>query len=343
MRNLAAKVRHKDRDGKQETRPMDQITRRGFLGAAATLPLAAPALAAFPDQPIRVIVPWNAGGLADVVMRAIAAAMAGPLGQPVIIENRPGANGAVGTQVVARSAPDGHTLILANAETHAINPLIYPRLAYNPATDFTPVTLFARGPFVLLTRPSFGVDNLQGFLAKARAEPGRITFASWGIGSTSHLAMESLIKQAGLQMLHVPFTGAAPASTALVAGQVDVMFLNAGPAEAVARDGKVRILGVGAAQRIPLLPETPTMAELGMPVSAGNWFGLLGPARLPMPVAERIAAVVAEVLNQPAVQAIFRAQAALPVSTKPEEMRAFIAEDRMGWANVVRDLNIQLE
>lgn len=322
---------------------MTSITRRGLLGAASTLPLAAPALAAFPEQPIRVIVPWNAGGLADVVIRALAPAMSGPLGQPVVIENRPGANGAVGTQAVARAAPDGHTLILANAETHAINPLIYPKLAYNPVSDFTPVTLIARGPFVLLTRPGFGTDSLDSFLARVRAEPGKITFASWGIGSTSHLAMESLIKQAKLQMLHVPFTGAAPASTALAAGQVDAMFLNAGPAEAIARDGKVRILGVGAPERIPLLPETPTMAELGQPVSAGNWFGLLGPARLAMPIAERLSAVAAEGLKVPAVLNVFRSQAALPVTTRPEEMRSFIAEDQANWANVVRDLNIQLE
>ncbi|MBP0446979.1 tripartite tricarboxylate transporter substrate binding protein [Roseomonas sp. SSH11] len=322
---------------------MVQFTRRALLGAGATLPLARPALAAYPEQPIRVVVPWNAGGLADIVIRGIAPAMSGPLGQPVVIENRPGANGAVGTQAVARSAPDGYTLILANAETHAINPLIYPRLAYNPVTDFTPVTLFARGPFVLLTRPGFGADNLDAFLAKVRAAPGKVTFASWGIGSTSHLAMESLIKKAQLQMLHVPFTGAAPASTAIVSGQVDAMFLNAGPAEAIARDGKVKILGVGAAQRIPLLPETPTMAELGMPVNAENWFGLLGPARMPAAIAERIAAVAAEALKAPAVQNLYRAQAALPVATRPEEMRSFIAEDRANWESVLRDLNIQLE
>ena len=322
---------------------MNQLTRRGLFGAAATLPMAAAALAAFPDQPVRLVVPWNAGGLADVITRALASAMAGPLGQPVVIENRPGANGAVGTQFVARSVPDGHTLILANAETHAINPLIYPRLAYNAASDFMPVTLVARGPFVLLTRPGFGADSLDRFLEKVRAAPGKVTFASWGIGSTSHLAMESLIKRARLEMLHVPFTGAAPASTALVAGQVDAMFLNAGPAEAIARDGKLRILGVGAEARIPQLPDTPTMAELGMPVSAENWFGLLGPARMPPAATERLAGVVAQCVKLPAVESVFRSQAATPVTNTPEAMRAFIAADAANWADVVRNLNIHLD
>ncbi|MCX8132774.1 MAG: tripartite tricarboxylate transporter substrate binding protein [Roseococcus sp.] len=317
-------------------------TRRALLGAGALLPLAAPALA-FPDQPIRVVVPWNAGGLADVLMRAVAPAMAGPLGQPVVIENRAGANGAVGTQVVARAAPDGHTLIMANAETHAINPLVYPRLAYDAVADFTPVTVFARGPFVLITRPGLGVETLDAFLALARARAGGLSYASWGIGSTSHLAMERLMRQTRIEMLHVPFTGAAPASTALLAGQVDVMFLNAGPAEAIARDGRAKILGLGANERIPLLPHVPTMAELGTPVEAANWFGLLGPARMAAAVAQRLAAAVGEALRQPGVLEVFRVQAAVPVSSSPEEMRAFIAADRERWAAVVRELNIRLE
>ncbi|WP_159992820.1 tripartite tricarboxylate transporter substrate binding protein [Roseomonas sp. 18066] len=322
---------------------MPVITRRALLGAAAALPLARPALAAWPDQPIRVIVPWNAGGLADIVIRALSGPISGPLGQPVVIENRPGANGAVGTQAVARANPDGHTLILANAETHAINPLIYPKLTYNPVTDFTPVTLFARGPFALIIRPGLGVEDFAGFIAKVRAEPGKLTFASWGIGSTPHLAMEGLLKQNNLQMLHVPFTGAAPASTAIVGGQVDAMFLNAGPAEAVSRDGKVKILALGASERLSTLPNTPTLAELGQPIEAGNWFGLLGPARMQPAIAERIATVIGEQLKAPAMREIFRTQAAVPTTTTPDEMRKFIADDTARWSSVVKDLNIRLD
>ena len=322
---------------------MNIITRRGLLGSAALLSLMAPALAAFPEQPVRVVVPWNPGGPSDSLMRALASAITGPLGQPVIIDNRAGANGAVGTQAVARAPADGHTLILGNAETHAINPLIYPKLSYNPVTDFTPVTVFASGPFVLITRPGLGTETLDAFLAMVRRRPGKVTFASWGIGSTSHLAMEGLIKQARLEMLHVPFTGSAPATIALIAGQVDCVFLNVGPAKAAARDGRLRILGVGSKERIPQLPDMPTMAELGLPVDAANWFGLLGPADMPVAVANRIAEVVSEALKSEQVQEIFRAQAALPVTQTPAEMQRFLAADRERWSSVVRDLNIRLE
>ena len=322
---------------------MGATTRRGLLGAAALVPLARPALAAFPDQPVRAVVPWTPGGLADILMRTIAPGMADTLGQPVVVENRAGANGAVGTLAVARAPADGHTLILGNAETHCVNPLIYPKLAYDAAGEFTPVTVFAKGPFVLITRPNLGAPALDDFVALARRQPGRLTYASWGIGSTSHLAMEALIRQAGIAMLHVPFPGAAPAATALLSGQVDAMFLNAGPAEAAARDGRMRILGVGAAGRIPQLPAIPTLAELGMPIEAANWFGLLGPAGLPDDVAGRLAAATAEALARPQVQEIFRVQAALPVTGTPAGMRDFLAADRARWAAVVADLGIRLE
>ena len=325
---------------------MSNVTRRGLLGAAAAtgaLVLARPALAAWPEQPIRIVVPWNAGGLADLLIRIMAAPMSAQLGQPVVIENRPGANGAVGTQAVARSPADGYTLILANAETHAINPLIYPKLAYNPARDFVPVSLFARGPFALITRPGFGANTFQEWLAKVKAAPGKVTFASWGIGSTPHLAMEGLCAKAGLEMLHVPFTGAAPASTAIIAGQVDCMFLNAGPAEAAARDGRPKLLALGGSERLALLPNVPSMTEVGVPLEAANWFGLLGPAGMPAPAAQRIAAVVAEVLKAPAIQDAFRTQAAVPVPTPLTEFGAFIAEDAARWAPVVKALDIRLD
>lgn len=317
------------------------LPRRTLLGAAA-LALSTPALA-FPDQPLRVVVPWNAGGATDVISRALATAMAPSLGQPVIVDNRPGANGAVGAQFVASARPDGHTLFIASAETHSVNPLVYSRLAYNPATDFTPITVFASGPFVLTVRAGLGAETLDAFLAGARARPGAITFASWGIGSTSHLAMARLLQQAGLDLLHVPFTGAAPAYTALVSGQVDAMFMNAGPAEGLARDGRVRILAVGSAERVPLLPAVPSFAELGTPLDAANWFALLAPARVPPTVAPRIAAAAAEALRVPATVEVFRTQGILPVGLSPEETRAFIATDRERWTPVVRTLNLQLD
>jgi tripartite-type tricarboxylate transporter receptor subunit TctC len=318
------------------------VSRRALLGAAALLPLAAPALA-FPDQPIRIVVPWNAGGATDVVTRALATAMAPVIGQPVVVDNRPGANGAVGAQFVAQARPDGHTLFVASAETHAVNPLVYQRLAYDPANDFLPITLFADGPFALVVRSGLGTDTLEAFTALARSRPGALTYASWGIGSTSHLAAARVIAAAGLDMLHVPYTGAAPAYTALVAAQVDSMFMNAGPAESLARDGRVKVLGIGSSTRVPLLPNVPTLREQGMQLDAANWFGLVGPARMPAAAATRIAEASAEALRNPAAQEVFRTQGILPVTGTPDQARSFIAADRERWAVVIRPLNLRLD
>ncbi|MBX9593479.1 MAG: tripartite tricarboxylate transporter substrate binding protein [Roseomonas sp.] len=318
------------------------VSRRALLGAAALLPLATPALA-FPDQPIRIVVPWNAGGATDVVTRALATAMAPIVGQPVVVDNRPGANGAVGAQFVAQARPDGHTLFVASAETHAVNPLVYQRLAYDPMADFLPITLFADGPFALVVRSGLGTDTLAAFTALARSRPGALTYASWGIGSTSHLAAARVIQAAGLDMLHVPYTGAAPAYTALVAAQVDAMFMNAGPAESLSKDGRVKVLGIGSATRVPLLPAVPTLREQGMALDAANWFGLVGPARMPAAAATRIAEASAEALRNPAAQEVFRTQGILPVTGTPDQARAFITADRERWAAVIRPLNLRLD
>ncbi len=318
------------------------VSRRALLGAAALLPLATPALA-FPDQPIRIVVPWNAGGATDVVTRALATAMAPIVGQPVVVDNRPGANGAVGAQFVAQARPDGHTLFVASAETHAVNPLVYQRLAYDPMADFLPITLFADGPFALVVRSGLGTDTLAAFTALARNRPGALTYASWGIGSTSHLAAARVIQAAGLDMLHVPYTGAAPAYTALVAAQVDAMFMNAGPAESLSKDGRVKVLGIGSSTRVPLLPAVPTLREQGMALDAANWFGLVGPARMPAAAATRIAEASAEALRSPAAQEVFRTQGILPVTGTPDQARAFITADRERWAAVIRPLNLRLD
>ncbi|MGG5819020.1 Bug family tripartite tricarboxylate transporter substrate binding protein [Falsiroseomonas sp. HW251] len=317
-------------------------TRRRLLGAGAAMALARPALAAFPDQPIRMVVPWNAGGATDVVSRALATAMAPILGQPVVVDNRPGANGGVGAQWAAGQRPDGHTLFVASSETHGVNPLVYSRLAYDPVADFVPISIFADGPFALVVRNGVG-DTLPAFVAGAKAQPGRLTYASWGIGSTSQIAAVRVMQAAGIDMLHVPYTGAAPAYTALVAGQVDAMFMNAGPAESLAKDGRVKVLAIGSSTRVPLLPNVPTLREQGMALDASNWFGLVAPARTPAEVVDRVATVSAEALRNAAAQEVFRTQGILPMSTSPDQARAFIAADRERVGVVVRSLNLRLD
>ncbi|MBB5696250.1 Bug family tripartite tricarboxylate transporter substrate binding protein [Muricoccus pecuniae] len=326
----------------EKTAPAGAMQRRTLLAASGTL-LASPAIAAFPERPVRIIVPWSPGALLDVVTRAIAQAMSATLGQSVIVENRPGATGAVGAEAVARATPDGSTLVAANAETHAINPLLYRRLPYDAVRDFTPVCLFTRAPFALVAGPSRGFTSLQALIDAAKAKPGAVSFASWGAGSTSRLTMELLLRDRGIEMLHVPFVAQAPAITAVMGGQVDAMFLTAGGGEAAARDGKVKVLAVSSAQRIPLLPQTPTLRESGIPVEGGNWFALMGPARMPAEVARRLAEATAEAMQNPSVLEVCRVQAADPITGTPEELASFIAEDRARWAEVINALKLQLD
>jgi tripartite-type tricarboxylate transporter receptor subunit TctC len=290
-------------------------------------------------------VPWNAGGVTDILARAMAPSMQAALGQPVVIENRAGANGGVGAEAAARAAPDGHTLFVSNADTHAINPFAFRRLAYDPAADFAPVSLFARVPFAVIAGPSRPrAASLADLLAEARAAPGKLTFASWGVASASHLSMERVLRAAGgVEMLHVPFTGQAPGMTAVAAGQVDAMVLPAGGAEALARDGRVRVLAVTSAERLSILPAAPTLREAGVDVVTGNWFAFHVPARTPDPVVRRLSAVTAEALRVPSVAEVFRQQATNPEATSPEALGAFVREERERWAAVIRAANVQLE
>lgn len=319
----------------------------GGVGAAlATVVVGAShtARAAFPERPVRIVVPWPPGAFTDTSARALAQVMTASLGQPVVVENRPGATGAIGAEAVARAAPDGHTLYVASAETHAINPLVRRDLPYDPVADFAPISLYARLPAALVVGPSMReVPDFAAFLAAVRRAPGRITFGSWGIASVSHLTMEKLIQAAGLEMLHVPFTGAAPAVTAVAGGQVDAMFLLAGTAIGAARSGRVRILALAADRRADPMPEVPTLREKGVAVEGGNWFALTGPARMSAEVVRRLADTTAEAVRAPSVQALFRAQAAEPSATTPEALRDFIAADRERWTELVRRLDIRLE
>jgi len=322
---------------------MSITTRRAVLASVALL--AAPRLAhAFPDRSLRVIVPWNAGGVADILARSLAPAMQAALGQGVVIENRAGANGGVGAEAASRAPADGHTLFVSNADTHAINPFAYRRLPYDPAADFAPVSLFARVPFALMVGPSQrGVTDLAGLMATARARPGGLSFASWGVASTSHLSMERINRAASVEMLHVPFTGQAPGMTAVAAGQVDVMVLPAGGAEALARDGRVRVLAVTSAERLTLMPNVPSLREAGVDLVTGNWFAFHVPARTPEAVVRRLSEVTGAVLRQPSVVEIFRQQAASPDPTTPEGLASFVNEERQRWGEVIRAANIQLE
>ncbi|MEI6159992.1 MAG: tripartite tricarboxylate transporter substrate binding protein, partial [Roseococcus sp.] len=258
---------------------MSLISRRGLPALAAAC-LAAPALAQRITGTVRIVVPFNPGGISDILARSLAQNMTGPLGNSVVVENRAGANGSIGAGYVARATPDGTTLLLGVTDTHAVNPAAMRNVPYDAVRDFAPISLITRVPLALVVGPTQrGITDLRALIAAARARPEALSHASWGIGSTSQIAMLRIGEAAGFQMLHVPFTGQAPAQQALAAGQVDAMILPAGAANALATDGGVRVLAVLSPARLALLPQVPTLREQGVQLSAGIIQAIFAPAR----------------------------------------------------------------
>lgn len=318
---------------------MTLLSRRLLIGAAGATALAAPALA-FPDRVVRIISGFPPGGLNDVVSRAMAQVLSPILGQNVVVENRVGAGGSLGATQAARAQPDGHTLWMGIVDTQAILPTAMPNLPYDPDRDFAPISFVANVPFAFITGPSKpDIRDFQALIAAARAAPGEITFASWGVASTSHLAMERVLRQQGVEMLHVPFTGQAPGMNAIVGGQVDCMSLQAGGAEGAWRDGRVRVLAVAARDRVPLYPDAPTILELGGTLDAGLWKAIYAPARTPAPIIRRLNQAVHEAMRQPSFIEVLRMQGAVPAPSTPEELGELQRRDREAWGEVVRATN----
>lgn len=318
--------------------------RRRTLLAAPALLMAGPAMAAYPDRPVRIISGYPPGGTNDIVARALSVPLSAVLGQPVVIENRPGAGGCIGAAAAARSAPDGHTLFLGIVDTQSINPLVYRQPGYEPERDFAPVSLVTNIPFVMVLGPAHPtIRDLPGLTAASKAAPGQFTYASWGVGSTPHLALLRLAKAQGFEMLHVPFNGMAPALQSITAGQVDVMMLGAGSAEAASRDGRVRVLASVAPERLALLPQVPTLKEQGLDLPMGLWQAMYAPARTPEPVIARLNAAVREAAQAPSFVEAMRAQGAVPEPGTPAELLALQRQERDAYGAVVRDLSLVLD
>lgn len=320
---------------------MQPLKRRTLLAAAMLAPVAA---RAFPDRPLRIISGFTPGGTNDIVARALAGPLASVLGQPVVVENRAGAGGGVGAAAAARAAPDGHTLFLGIVDTQSINPLTYRRLAYDPERDFAPITLVTTIPFAIIIGPARrGVRDMADLVATARASPGALTYASWGVGSTPHLAFLRLAQAERFEMLHVPFTGVPAAVQAMLAGQVDVMMLGAGNAEAMSTDGNIRVLASVARERLALLPGVPTMREFGYDLDMGLWQALYAPAQTPVPIIARLNSAVHEAMASSTFDEIMRKQGARPEPTSPEQLAALQRSERVAYAAVVRSLDLALD
>jgi tripartite-type tricarboxylate transporter receptor subunit TctC len=318
------------------------MRRREVLVATAIL-LSTPAWAQQP-RPLRLVVPYPPGGPLDIAARALAERVKDSLGV-VVVENRPGAGGNVGADAIAKAAPDGNTIVMGAVATHAINPWLYSKMPYNALTDFTPITLVAQVPNVLVMNAEaaqrLGITSLRELLAYAKAKPGKLNYGSGGNGSAGHLAGEMFKSQAGVFMVHIPYAGGPAAQLALLSGQVDLNFDNLAAASANIRSGKLRALAVTTAKRSSAMPEVPTIAEsAGAAGLAGfdinTWFGLFGPARLPAEVTTRLNRAFVDALNSPEVKARLATLMAEPAPTTPEAFAQFVRTEHAKYEAVVK-------
>ena len=316
----------------ERTGPM-RIRRRSMLAAAALCLPGVQGLAQA-GRPVRIIVPFGPGGFSDLLGRFMAEALAAPLGAPVVVENRPGAGGNIAAELVARSEPDGTTLLLAGQAITSINPFLYPKLAFDPVRDFASVAFLAAAPNILMGGPGTPGGSLAGLITAAKAKPEEIAYGSVGVGSVTHLAAAMLESAAGIRMTHVPYRGAGPAQADLRAGRIAMMFENAGSALAAVKGGGVVALGVSSATRMAELPDVPAIGELFPGFEADGWYALLAPAATPAPVLAKLRQAVAGVVASTAYEKFLVERGARPMQVRDDA--AFLAADQARWGDAVR-------
>ena len=312
------------------------------LGPAALGSAPATAQEPWPARAVRIIVPFPAGGTADLMPRIMAEKLSQRWGQPVVVENRPGAAGNIGAEAVYKADPDGYTLLSAPPPPLVINQSLYPKLAYD-ATQFAPVSVMAAVPNALVAHPSAPGATTAEMIAWAKDNPGRLTYASQGSGSTSHLSAEMFRGMAGLQVLHVPYKGTAPALTDLLAGQVNIMFDNLGVSLQHVRSGKLKLLAVGTEKRMASLPNVPTMGETLPGFVSIAWFGVVGPPKMSAAIAATVSAGIADALKLPDVGRRMVELSAEPMGLTPQETAAFMRQDAERWRTVIRSQGVKLD
>ena len=298
----------------------------------------------YPAKPIRFIVPFPPGGGNDLIARELAAYITEPLGQTVVVENRPGASTIIGTEAAAKAPPDGYTIFMGNNSTLTINPNLYRKLPYDAVKDFAPVSLLASAPFVLLVHPSLPAHSMKELIALARARPGQLNFGSAGLGITTHLAGEMLKLMARIDIVHIPYKGAGPALTDLMGGQIELGFNNMLSALPHVRSGRLRALAVTSKARSRVLPQLPTIAESGLPdYEAGAWYAVLAPARTPAPVIARLHGEFVKALQQPKVQERMAGDGASIAGSTPEALARIIETDIARWGKVIKQTGLTLD
>jgi tripartite-type tricarboxylate transporter receptor subunit TctC len=310
------------------------------IAAVATGALAQP----YPSKPVKLVAPSTPGDAPDVIARLVADKLSTALGQQVVVENRPGAGGVVGSDYVAKAAPDGYTLIMGNAGSHGINAAVYAKLPYDIQRDFAPVSQVAVAPNVMVINPSLPASTVAEFIAYAKANPGKLSYASGGNGSSAHMSMELFKSMSGIDIQHVPYKGSSPALTDVVSGQVVAFIGNMPPTVPLIKAGKLRALAVTTKSRSALMPELPTIAEAGLPgFETDAWFGVLAPAGTPPEIVNRLSAEIAKIAKSPEIRERLVAMGAEPVGSTPEEFKAVIDRDIAKWKPLAQKVNIRID
>ena len=304
---------------------------------------AAQAPGAYPNRPIRMILPASPGGPVDVIARTVGAGLAEALGQPIVMDNRAGAGGIIGAEIVARGAPDGYTLMFAHSGPLAIEAAIHPKLPYHPLKDFAPVSLVAASPYALIVSPASPAKSVKELVALAKSRQGKFHFASGGVGTGLHMAGELLNLAAGIKMIHVPYKGAAPSMTALMSGEVDTMFNGVSSALPHVKAGRLRALAVSSAQRSPLFPDLPTVAESGFKYETAGWYGLVAPARTPKAVTTRLQSSLHTALNSPQMKERLLAQGVDGIASTPEQLTRHLRDELDKWTAVVKAAGLKAD
>jgi len=309
----------------------------------ATLALALPAHAQYPGKPIRVVVPFAAGGTSDILARAIGPKLTEAWGQPVIVENRTGANGNVGAEFVAKSAPDGYTMLLSDVGALAINPSVYPEMTFDPAKDFSPIVMVSYSPHVLAVHPSLPVNDVKELIAYAKVNPGKLNFANSGTGGAPHLAGVEFAARTGVQWTYIPYKGGSAAVQDVVAGNANVLFNGMLATYPSVKSGRLRGLAVSSAKRVPTAPELPTIAETLPGFETGSWQGLLAAAGTPREIVAKLNGELVRVLNTAEMKEFLAKQGTEVRSGPPEALGQFIASEKARWAKVVKENGIKAD
>ena len=316
------------------------------LLAAALLALPAFAQSpAYPAKPIKLVVPFSPGGASDLTARTLAQKMGESMGQSIVVDNKPGANGSLGIDAVAKSQPDGYTILLTDRGSLTVNPSLYAKLAYDPVKDFSYIGIATDGPYVLVANPKLGVKTVQELVALSKSKPGTVSYSSFGVGSMAQLNLEAFNHSMGTDMLNVPYKGASPAAQAVVAGEVGVTIAAVPAVQGFIKDGRLRALAVGAEKRFAVLPDVPTMTEAGASndILVPTYFALLAPANTPAPIVARLNAELKKALADPAVAERLATAGLIPVGSTPEAMAASVKQDLPRFADLVKKIGIKQE